>query len=531
MVDHPTAGPDASRPDAGPRRSTRPLTGEEYIETLRDGREIYIYGERVKDVPSHPAFHNPARMVARLYDALHDPARREVLTAPTDTGSDGYTHRFFTTPRSVDDLVADQRAIAEWARMTYGWMGRSPDFKASFLGTLGANADFYAPFDDNARRWYRESQEKVLYWNHAFVHPPVDRDRPPDEVADVFVHVEKETDAGLVVSGAKVVATGSALTHYNFIAHAGLPVKDRRFALVATVPMSAPGMKLVCRTSYTAASAVMGTPFDYPLSSRMDENDTLLILDKVLIPWENVFVYGHLGKVRAFSGQSGFMERAAFHGCTRLAVKLDFIAGLLVKALEMNGTADFRGVQTRLGEVLAWRNLFWGLSDAAARNPVPWKNSALLPNPQYVMAYRWFMQLGYTRIKEIIEQDVASGLIYVNSSTADFKNPEIRPYLDKYLRGSHGADAVDRVKLMKLLWDAVGSEFGGRHELYERNYSGNHENIRLELLFSQTAGRQIDDYKALVDRCLGEYDLEGWTVPDLSSFEELRHFTSDAFNG
>ncbi|GAT67113.1 pyoverdin chromophore biosynthetic protein pvcC [Planomonospora sphaerica] len=526
MVDHPTAGPDAT----GPRRRTRPLTGDEYIESLRDGREIYIYGERVKDVPSHPAFRNPARMVARLYDALHDPERREVLTAPTDTG-DGYTHRFFTTPRSVDDLVADQRAIAEWARMTYGWMGRSPDFKASFLGTLGANADFYEPFADNARRWYRESQEKVLYWNHAFVHPPVDRDRPPDEVADVFVHVERETDAGLVVSGAKVVATGSALTHYNFIAHVGLPVKDRRFALVATVPMSAPGMKLVCRTSYTAAAAVVGTPFDYPLSSRMDENDTLLILDEVLIPWENVFVYGHLGKVRAFSGQSGFMERAAFHGCTRLAVKLDFIAGLLVKALEMNGTADFRGVQTRLGEVLAWRNLFWGLSDAAARNPVPWKNSALLPNPQYVMAYRWFMQLGYTRIKEIIEQDVASGLIYVNSSTADFKNPEIRPYLDKYLRGSHGAEAVDRVKLMKLLWDAVGSEFGGRHELYERNYSGNHENIRLELVFSQTAGRQIDGYKALVDRCLGEYDLDGWTVPDLSSFEELRRLTSDAFNG
>jgi 4-hydroxyphenylacetate 3-monooxygenase len=512
------------------RRQTRPLTGAEYIESLRDGRAIYLYGERVKDVTTHPAFANPVRMTARLYDALHDPGRQGELTAPTDTGSDGYTHRFFTTPRSVEDLVADQRAIAAWARLTYGWMGRSPDYKASFLGTLGANAEFYQPFDGNARRWYRESQEKVLYWNHAIVHPPVDRSRPPDEVGDVFVHADRETDAGLVVSGAKVVATGSALTHYNFIAHYGLPIKKRQFALVATVPMNAPGMKLICRTSYTATSAVMGSPFDYPLSSRLDENDTILVLDKVLIPWENVFIYGDLGKVQQFSALSGFFERFTFHGCVRLAVKLEFIAGLLAKALEITGTKDFRGIQSRLGEVLAWRNLFWALSDAAARNPVPWKNGAVLPNPQYGMAYRWFMQIGYPRIREIVLQDVASGLIYVNSSAEDFGNPEIRPYLDRFLRGSDGIGAVQRVKVMKLLWDAVGTEFGGRHELYERNYAGNHENTRVELLFAQHASGQIDEYKAFVDACLGEYDLDGWTAGDLCSFEDLRKMKSGLLN-
>lgn len=506
----------------GTAPATRPLTGGEYIESLRDGREIYLYGDRVKDVTAHPAFRNAVRMTARMYDALHDPAKRDVLTGPTDTGSGGYTHRFFTTPHSVDDLVADQRAIAEWARMSYGWMGRSPDYKASFLGTLGANADFYDPFTENARRWYRESQEKVLFWNHAIVHPPVDRDRPTDEVRDVFVRVVRETDAGLVVSGAKVVATGSALTHYNFIAHFGLPIKKREFALVATVPMDADGMKLICRPSYSATAAVMGSPFDYPLSSRLDENDTILVLDEVLIPWENVFVYGDVDKVQAFTSRSGFIERFTFHGCVRLAVKLEFLAGLLVKAVEMTGTIDFRGVQSRIGEVLAWRNLFWALSDAAARNPIPWRNGSLLPNPQYGMAYRWFMQVGYPRVREIILQDVASGLIYVNSGADDFKNPDLRPYLDRFVRGSGGTDAVERVKLMKLLWDAVGSEFGGRHELYERNYAGNHESTRVELLFGQMASGQVDGYKAFVDECLNEYDLDGWTVPDLSSFEDLR---------
>ncbi|HEV2783522.1 MAG TPA: 4-hydroxyphenylacetate 3-hydroxylase N-terminal domain-containing protein [Actinophytocola sp.] len=501
---------------------TRPLTGEEYIESLRDSREIYIYGDRVKDVTTHPAFHNPVRMTARLYDALHDPANRDVLTCPTDTGSGGYTHRFFTTPHSAEDLVGAQQAIAAWSRMSYGWMGRSPDYKASFLGTLGANAEYYEPFADNARRWYAESQEKVLFWNHAIVHPPVDRNLPPDQVADVFVHVEEERDDGLVVSGAKVVATGSALTHYNFIAHYGLPIKDKKFALVATIPMGAKGMKLICRTSYTAMAAMNGSPFDYPLSSRLDENDTILVLDKVLVPWENVFIYGHLGKVQLFTGRSGFPERFTFHGCTRLAVKLEFIAGLLAKAVEITGTKDFRGVQSRIGEVLAWRNLFWAFSDAAARNPIKWTNGAVLPNPQYGLAYRWFMQIGYPRVKEIVHQDIASGLIYLNSSAEDFKNPDIRPYLDKYVRGSNGIDSVERVKVMKLLWDAVGTEFGGRHELYERNYAGNHENTRVELLNAQLANGQVDGYKSFVDECLAEYDLDGWTTPDLSSFPDLR---------
>jgi 4-hydroxyphenylacetate 3-monooxygenase len=254
------------------------------------------------------------------------------------------------------------------------------------------------------------------------------------------------------------------------------------------------------------------------------------VLDKVLIPWENGFICGDVDKINAFVPQSGFMERFTLQGATRLAVKLEFIAGLLLKAVEMSGTKDFRGVQSRVGEVLARRNLFWALSDAAARNPIPWKDGAVLPNTQYGMAYRWFMQVGYPRVREIIMQDVSSGLIYLNSSADDFKNPQMRPYLDKYVRGSSGADSVERVKLMKLLWDAIGTEFGGRHELYERNYAGNHENVRVELLGAQTAFGLTDQYKSFVDQCLDEYDLDGWTVPDLSNFEQLRHMKNGALN-
>src|SRR5437764_89594 len=373
----------------------RPFTGEEYLESLRDVREIWSYGERVKDVTTHPAFRNTARMIARLYDALHDPALQDVLTTETDTGSGSRTHKYFKAPKSGEEQLAARDAIAAWSRLTYGWLGRSPDYKASFLGTLGANSEFYRPFEANARAWYKKAQERVMYLNHAIIHPPVDRDRGIHERAEVCVHIEKETDAGMYVSGAKVVATGSALTHATFVAHHGLiPVQDRNYAVVFMVPMNTPGVKLISRASYENAAAVMGTPFDYPLSSRLDENDAIFVLDHAFIPWEDVFVAGDI-------------ERA--------------------------------------------NNFF----------------------------------------------------------------PELRSYLEKYVRGSNGYNSEERVKLMKLLWDAIGSEFGSRHELYEINYAGSTDENRLIALNSAAASGLSDRMKAFADTCMAEYDLNGWTAPDL----------------
>jgi 4-hydroxyphenylacetate 3-monooxygenase len=499
-----------------------PLTGDEYLEKLRDGREIWLYGERVKDVTTHPAFRNAARMVARLYDALHDPAREAVLTTETDTGSGSRTHKFFRASRSAQELLEARDAIAAWARLGYGWMGRSPDYKAAFLGTLGSHSDYYAPYHANARRLYQDTQEQVLFLNHALINPPVDRNRPADEVKDVFVHVERETDAGPIVSGAKVVATGSALTHYNFIGqYSTLPFQQEAFAVVFVLPMGAPGLKLICRPSYELTAAVMGSPFDYPLSSRLDENDAILVLDNVLIPWENVLIYRDIEKVSNFFPASGFVNRFTFHGATRLAVKLDFIAGLLMKAVECTGASQFRGVQAAVGEVLAWRNMFWGLTTAMAANPNPGPNGTVLPNVDYGSAYRVLAPTAYPRIKQLIEEIVASGLIYMNSNAVDFQVPELRPYLDKYLRGSNGYDAEHRIKLLKLLWDAIGTEFGGRHELYERNYAGNHENIRMEMLFTAMANGTADACKGLAEQCMREYDLNGWTVPDLINPDDV----------
>jgi aromatic ring hydroxylase len=124
--------------------------------------------------------------------------------------------------------------------------------------------------------------------------------------------------------------------------------------------------------------------------------------------------------------------------------------------------------------------------------------------------------MAYSKVKYIIEQTVASGLIYLNSHARDFQSAEIRPYLDKYLRGSNGYSAEERVKLMKLLWDSIGSEFGARHELYEINYGGSTEEIRRYSLFGAQASGNAAAFKGLAEQCMAEYDLNGWTVPDLT---------------
>ncbi len=192
------------------------MTGPDFLDSLDDGREIYIYGERVKNVCQHPSFRNSAYSLSRLYDALHAPSTQELMT---DIDPDGYrTHRYFMPSRSSEDLLHARDAIAHWARLSYGFMGRTPDYKAGFTATLRSDPHLYAPFQDNALSWYQKSARKVLFLNHVLVNPPIGRARSVSEMRDIYLHAEKETDAGIIVRGVKMVATSAALSNATFVA-------------------------------------------------------------------------------------------------------------------------------------------------------------------------------------------------------------------------------------------------------------------------------------------------------------------------
>jgi 4-hydroxyphenylacetate 3-monooxygenase len=492
--------------------SSQPLTGEEFLESIRDGREVWIYGERVRDVTEHPAFATSARQLARLYDALHRPG---APTVPTDTGTDGFTHPFFRAPRTVDDLRDSAAAIAAWSRMTYGWMGRSPDYTASITATFGACPELFEPFQDNALSWYRKTQERVLHVGHCLANPPVDRFLGRTGVEDVHLKVVREVDAGLVVDGAKVVATGAALTNCNYIGTISpIPEDGAQFSATFMVPSDAAGLKVLCRPSYEQPANFGGSPFYYPLSSRFDENDAILVFDNVLVPWENVLSYSP-GRTNRIVQESGLVQRGLMHGCIRLAVKFDFLCGLLLKGLKMTGGNEQRGVQTRIGELLGYRNLFWTCVNSMVNKPVTWPDGTLIPNPEACSAYQLMMTELYPRARKIFMQELGSSMTYTGSHAADWHTPEIRPYLDRFLRGSGQVPAEQRVKLMRMIWDAVGSEFAGRHEMYELNYSGNHEVVKLRTLRAAEQSGVAEQCEQLVDQCMADYDTSGWQEPSV----------------
>lgn len=507
--------PNSNLPERHIQAQGRPFNGAEYLASLRDGREVYYAGELVEDVTTHPAFKNAAATVASLYDDLHDPATKDALCWATDTGNGGYTHKFFRYARSPEEMLEQRDAIAAWARKSYGWMGRTADYKAAFGATLGANPEFYGRFADNARTWYKRIQENCLYLNHAIVNPPIDRNKSSDTVKDVYVHVVKETSEGIIVNGAKVVATNSALTHYNFIGQTAAQEigDDPDFALLFITPMNAKGVKLISRVSYEQNATNSAAPFDYPLSSRFDENDAILILENVFIPWQDVLIYKDKKKLVEWGFAAGFGRLYPLQACTRFAVKLDFLAGLLEQVLECTGSIDFRNVAAELGEVVAWRNLFWSISEHMCLAAQPWQEDAYLPPTESAFNYRAFAPMAYDKIFHIIKTTAASGLIYLPGSTKDLDNNELNKLLERYCRGSDGIGHLERIKIMKLMWDAVGTEFAGRHHLYELNYAGTADAVRVQCLGAARASGAMQKMRELSQKCMQDYDTQGWKNP------------------
>jgi 4-hydroxyphenylacetate 3-monooxygenase len=498
-----------------PRANNELFTGTDFLDSLDDGRVVWFDGERIDNVATHPAFRNSARSIARLYDALHDPEDKGDLTLVDKYGIT--THRFFAPSYSTQELVAAREAIAVWQRMCYGWMGRTPDYKASFMAQLAEGYDFYEPYGDNALAWYKKCASRCLFLNHVLIDPPVDRNKARIDVRDVYLSLEGDDDKGIYVSGAKMVATGSALTHATFVAvNSGTSARmevgrDEDMALVFFIDMNAPGLKLITRPSYEYNAA---SPFDAPLASRFDENDAVMVFENAFVPWENVLVYRDVEKTKGFYSQSGFFNRFNLQSAVRLAIKLEFCIGLLMKATDAAGTSPFRGVQAAIGELVGMRELVWSLTTAMVYDPEPGIGGTMVPKLQTAAASRIYTTRSWNRVREIFETILAGAPIYTVSSVRDMKTAALQPIIERYYRGT-GLAGPERVKLFKLVWDALYSEFAGRHALYERNYAGNHEQHFLDALQWSKIRGDAERYCALVDQCMGDYNLNGWTGDDL----------------
>lgn len=393
--------------------------------------------------------------------------------------------------------------------MTYGFMGRTPDYKAAFMSGLEAGAGFYGDYRQNACAWHRAFADRGLFLNHAIINPPLDRSKAIHEMRDVFVHVERETDQGIVVSGAKMLATGSAITNATFVApvasaqmEAG---KAEDFALVFFARMDNPGLRLMCRPSYEERAS---SPFDYPLSSRFDENDSVLLFDKALIPWEDVLVYRDLRRATGFYAESGFANLYNFQSGIRLGVKLELMIGLLSLGVRANGAGLPRdtGCPRRADRPAAPAA---GADHRHGPRPGAQRRRVGGAAPEYANALRIQVPQIWKRVRELLESALGGAPLVTVSGAADLRDGEARRLVDSYYRGAE-LEPEQRLKLFKLIWDATGSEFGARHAVYESHYSGNAEQIRLDSLAWASRRGHLAYCEAMVQRCMADYDIHGW---------------------
>ncbi|WAC27707.1 4-hydroxyphenylacetate 3-hydroxylase family protein [Ancylobacter sp. SL191] len=484
-------------------------SAESHLRSLNDGRCIYIDGGRVENVAEHPAFRNAAGSVARLYDFQARPENIEKMTIAAGNGA--RVSRTWQLPTSYDELVARREALVAWAELHHGFMGRSPDHVGSTLAGMYMGLDVYAAHPGGrpgvVSDYYRYASENDLYISYVIIDPQGDRSRATSSEgnADLAVAIVDEDAGGITVRGAKMLGTGAVLSNEVLVTTLR-PLKDDegRYAFTAAVPMNLPGIKLLSRRSYEGA---VSSSFDYPLSSRFDENDALLYFDDVKIPWDRVFVHRDTRAQLAQWHDTPAHAYQNYQAEIRLLVKLRFLVGLARKITETIGTVNFPQVRETLGELAGHVGMIeafvYGM-EAKGRHRGPY----FLPDAGLIYAAQVQSQLLYPKIIHFLRELSGGGVLMLPSCVGDFDHPDIAPLI-KRTQYSPSLSSPERVKLFKLAWDAVGSEFASRHAQYEMFYSGP------RTVTTGMAFRTFDWDRATgaVDAMLGSYDTPAMASP------------------
>jgi 4-hydroxyphenylacetate 3-monooxygenase len=447
--------------------------GAMHLASLRDGRQIYLDGGLIDDHTEHPAFRNAVRSAAHLYDFQASPEQLEHMTfASPRTGA--RVNRMWQLPTSHAELVERRSALVSWAKLSCGMLGRSPDHVASALSGLFMGLDQFEAYDPRraaaVREYYEYARDADLYLTYAIVSPQADRSKGASEQADEFLPcgICDEDNTGITLRGAKMLGTATPLANELMVGSIQpLRPGEERYAFTAMVPMNAPGLKLLSRRSYEAAAQ---SQFDQPLASRFDENDCVVYFDEVKVPWERVFVHASI-KMAADQWYATPTHVYQNYQCQiRLMVKLRFLVGLARKIAETNGIIQFAPVRETLGQLAAQtamvESFVVGMETAGSNYGSYW-----VPNASMLYSAQVLTQQLYPEFTRAIRELAGGGLIMLPSSAADLTSEPTYSLVTRVQRSSV-ASPVERIKLMKLAWDAVGSEFASRHVQYEMFYAG-----------------------------------------------------------
>lgn len=480
---------------------------EQHIESLRDDRSIYLDGARIKDVTTHPAFRNSVHTAAGLYDFQAAPENSDLMTFESPT-SGRRVNRAWQMPESYEELVVRRQALVAWAEQHAGFMGRSPDHLASAVTGQLMGRDVFEK-DNPARAkafwdYYVYARDNDLFLTYVIINPQVDRTKASSELAvgDPMMKIVDEDSTGVTVRGAKMLGTSSIMANEVFVAHLQpLRPDEEDYAISFALPMGSKGLKVLSRRSYEASAT---SEFDYPLASRYDENDALIYFDDVKVPWDRVFVHRSPEMCRRqFHDTPGHIYQN-YQAQIRLTVKLKFYVGLARQICELIGTAKMPPVAETLGRLAAQataiENMLYGTEVKGTMH-----GRYFVPDRHSVYAAQTLTQEYYPQIINTIRELSGGALIMLPSSVQDFNDADLTRIISSVQMSADGTAPLDRVKLLKLAWDAVGSEFASRHTQYEMFYAGAQ---------FVTRGHSYRTYdweraKSLVATIGDRYDLDG----------------------
>jgi len=448
-------------------------TGREYLEGLRSQeREVWLGGERVQDVTTHPALASGARAIASLYDMQSEPQLKEMMTyrSPTTGSPVGLS---FIIPRTQDDLVRRREMMLRWARATCGMMGRSPDFMNVTFAAWAASADYFArgrpQFGDNMRRYYEHIRDNDLVLTHALIN--LQRSRTASGLYNLeegtALHCVRETDAGIIVRGARILATLGPFADEIAVYSPRVPLHTdghNPFALSFAIPCGTKGLRFLCRDSFDQGRS----RFDYPLSSRFDEMDCVVFFDDVLVPWERVFLLGDVDLLNKTGIETNFSAHSAHQGAAKNLAKCEFVLGVALLMTETLGNAHVPQAEAYIGELMLTTSLMKACMRGAEADAKLDRWGVMCPDAVMIESTRNLFMTAYPRMIEILHL-LGSSSFMITPSKADLDGPLSRE-IDQYL-ATDKSTAHDRVRLFRLASDLAISSFGSRQVLYERFYA------------------------------------------------------------
>lgn len=478
--------------------------GRKHIESLRDGRRIFIDGTCVDDHTHHPAFRNAIASAASLYDYQAQPQNLEKMTFTSPRSGDRVS-RMWQLPTSLAELVERRQALEAWAELTCGMLGRSPDHVASCISGMYMGLDLFERHNSArasaVRDYYEYARDNDLYLTYVIISPQADRSKSAGEQSDEFLvaGVCDEDQEGITIRGAKMLGTGCPLANEVFVG-AIQPLKpgEEKHSFTAMVPLNAKGLKILSRKSFEAHAM---SKFDNPLSSSYDENDAVLYFEDVKVPWERVFVHNDVQLAQAQWHAIPTHVYQNYQCQIRLMVKMRFLLGLAKKIADTNGIANFPQVRETLGQLAAETAMVEGM--LVGMEASGWHyGKYFVPNKKLLYSAMVLTQQLYPKFVTTLRELSGGGMIMLPSSVEDFANPEMAAHIGQTQR-SPVTDSVGRVKLFKLAWDAVGSEFGSRHLQYEMFYAGANMVTRGHAFRTYDWDRAV----GMVDRLMSTYEL------------------------